>query len=437
MGVILPPGRTTTPEVPHWKGAQEPGVRPCNESAPDPIRRVFAVTQNQNKVFRKFQKRKKVNLSCPYYGHHQEESARAVSSFCRNCDEHFRIEKGTTMAIPGLRVAGIAEINPHERTGPRVPFEWGDRDKGEDEVEIRGDDIPRESWIATQEDDGQPHPLPESGDGDAEEPTGISAGAFFGLVEEEDLDDAGGEVPSIGAEAQGAEVLAEGSMEALIGENIPVETPEKEKMPPNYVPPENRKRASERGSTFDFRCFRCYHIQSVSRFAKSTQCERCSVYINLANYEVRAQKSYTLRTRGDITLSRKGGLENCEVACHQLTVDGTIDALVDCSGDATFRKFGIVRGHLYCRRIHIDKNCEVEFPDGVMAQLTDIKGCLKGDLTCSRKVRISRSGTIESDVKAVEIALKKGATVTEEVVTDPEISTELPVKKGTNPSIIG
>ena len=175
----------------------------------------------------------------------------------------------------------------------------------------------------------------------------------------------------------------------------------------------------------------------MSRFAKSTQCERCSVYISLANYDVRAQKSYTLRTRGDITISRKGGLKNCEVAYHHLTVNGTINALVDCSGDATFRKSGIVRGHLYCRSIHIDKNCEVEFPDGVMAQRADINGCLKGDLTCSRKVRIGRSGTVEGDVKAVEIALKEGGKVTGEVVTDPEISTELPVKKGTNPSIIG
>ncbi len=342
------------------------------------------------------------------------------------------------MASPGLRVSGIAEINPHDQIGPRVPFEWGDRDKGEDEGEIRGDGILGESWIATQKDDGQPRPLPESGEGDAGELIGISIGAFIDLVdEEENLDDAGGEVPSIGAEAQGAEILAEGSMEALLGENTPVETPEKEKMPPNYVPPENRKRASEGGSTFDVRCFHCYHIQVVSRFAKSMQCEKCSVYISLANCEVRVQKSYTLRTRGDISVSRKGGLKSCEGACHHCTVNGTIDALVDCSRDATFRKSGIVRGHLYCRKIHLDKNCEVEYPDGVMAQRADINGSPKGDPTCSRKLRIGRSGTFEGDVKAVEIAFKEGSMVTGEVVTDSEISTELPVNKGTNPSIIG
>lgn len=79
-------------------------------------------------------------------------------------------------------------------------------------------------------------------------------------------------------------------------------------MPPNYVPPEQRKKASESGSTFEVRCFRCYHIQQVSRFAKSTQCERCSVYISLANYEVKAHKSHTLRTRGDIVIAKRGSL---------------------------------------------------------------------------------------------------------------------------------
>ncbi len=390
-------------------------------------------------MFGKPHRIKKRNLTCPYCSHKQEEPSLAISSFCKSCGDHFRIRKGIAFASPGLRVSGITEIRKPGEKANLLPFDWA---KNPDTDSRPGEGIKEQAhegaWLqSSEEDDGEPRPLPKQEDLEHETPVGISAGAFFGLTSEDNREEQDDSDATIGQKSQGKETLAEGSMEALIGPLTPAEAPEKEKMPPNYVPPERRKKATDSVSGFDVRCFRCYHVQSVSRFAKSTQCERCSAYISLANYEIQAHKSHTLRTRGDIVIGRRGGLKNSEIACHHLTVNGSIDAFVDCSGDATFRRSGVVRGHLYCRRILIEKNCEVEFPDGVMAQRAEIHGKLVGNLTCSGKLKLFRNGSVRGDVRAVEIDSKDEQAITGESTIDPVTSTDLPVKMGFNSSVIG
>ncbi|MEM9017526.1 MAG: polymer-forming cytoskeletal protein [Verrucomicrobiota bacterium] len=384
-------------------------------------------------MFRKFQKSKEISLTCPYCGHVQNEPALVISSFCQKCGEHFRVRKGKAVPNPSLRVSGISEITA-DGDSPMPPaevFEWKEAEESE------SPETSSESWVVTA-DDANPdlRPLTRPGsDVDAEE-TGISAGAFFGLAEEDPILDEEETDMSLGEKAQSREQLAEGSFGALIDSQGPVVVPETGKMPPNFVPQEKRRKSADPGADFEVRCFRCYHKQMVSRFAKSTQCERCSVYISLANYEVRTVKSHPLRTRGDITIGRRGGLRDCEIACHHLTVNGSIDAFVDCSGDAVFRSSGIVRGNLFCRKLMIEKNCEVTFPDGVLAERAEIQGKLLGDLTCSGLARVSRSGWISGDLRAVDIEVKEGGKVEGETKIDPDTTTDLPVKMGFNPSII-
>lgn len=383
-------------------------------------------------MFRKLNKSKKITLTCPSCGETQEEPSLVISSFCKACGEHFRVLKGKAIPNPGLRVSGLAEVRASEKES-EAPFVWNDPEEAAETEET-----PDDAWVISAEDkDRQAKPLPRPEEKSGEEEEGISAGAFFGLAEEEESEPESETHSTLGDQAQSKETLAEGSMAAMIESQSPVIPENAEKMPPNYQPPEKRRRSSDATTELEVRCFRCYHVQQVSRFAKSTQCERCSVYISLANYEIKTQKNHTLRTRGDIVIGRRGGLKKCEIACHHLTVNGVIDAFVDCSGDAVFRHSGVVRGNLYCRKLLIEKNCVVEFPDGVMAEKAEVQGQLVGNLTCSGPVRITRTGTVSGDVHAVEIDLKDGAAISGESRIDPDTSTDLPVKMGFNPSVIG
>jgi cytoskeletal protein CcmA (bactofilin family) len=391
-------------------------------------------------VFRKFHKNKKVELSCPYCGHLQNEPATAISSYCRECSEHFRIIKGIATPNPGLRVSGIAEVEEKHPVRKEEPQKARPKQKGKKaakEKNAAADVKTEESWLVSAEESGEgarPLPRPEKSE---EKEEGISAGAFFGLTEKEENESDKPEEGGIGIKAESRDKLSEGSIAALIESQSSPAPAEKGKMPPNFVPPEKRKKLVDANADFKVRCFRCYHTQHVSRFAKSTQCERCSVYISLANYEIKAPKKHSLRTRGDMVIGRRGAMRDCEIACHHLTVNGPIDALVDCSGDAIFRHSGVVRGNLYCRKLVIEKHCVVEFPDGAMCQQAVVGGRLVGNLTCSGTVRISRTGSIEGDLAAIDLELKEGGSISGKKTLNPDISTDLPVKMGFNPSIIG
>lgn len=383
-------------------------------------------------MFHRFYRSKSVLLDCPYCGNTQPEPAIVVSSYCRECGEHFRVHKGKAIASPGPRVTGIAEIRtPGKKKKPS-------RNPVSDEVEASED-----AWqVKAEEKERGARPLDKPDTEEDKSPEGISAGAFFGLVEEKEVENTSSSKKPLGREAQSREILGEGSMGEMLhtpADSEPVtEMPEKEKMPANYKPPGAKKKRSESAADIPVRCFRCYHIQNVSRFAKSTQCERCSVYISLANYEIKAQKSHTLRTRGDILISRRGGLiGNSEIACHNLTVNGAIEARVDCSGTAVFRHSGTVHGQLYCEKLIVEKNCEVRFPDGVKTQKAEIQGHLVGNVTSSGNVRVSRSGILEGNVLATDVLVKEGGRITGESKIDSNVSTDLPLKMGFNPTIIG
>lgn len=381
---------------------------------------------------------RKTDLTCPYCGHLQQEPAAVISSFCRSCGEHFRVRRGVAYASPGLRVSGIAEIRPpRKRTLP--PLAPSTTVPPDNQGVGLGD-----SWMVSASDPASgANPLPEPAS-PPEDEIGLTAGAFFGLGAPAtggsglpDENDAG-ETPSLGSESQGREALSQGSMGALIAAQKTVVVAEKEKMPPNYAGPEERHKREESVPEFPVRCFRCHHLQNVSRFAKSTQCERCSAYISFANYEIKQVKSHTLRTRGDILIARKGGLiGNAEIACHHLNVGGAIDATVDCSGDAVFRHSGTVRGHVHCEKLVVEKGCEVRFPDGVMANRAEIAGHVIGNVTCSGKVRITRTGLVEGDLAAVDLELRDGGSITGETRIDPDTTTLLELRKGFNPTLIG
>ncbi len=367
-------------------------------------------------MFGKRHRSRKLDLACPSCGHPQQEPARVVSSFCRACGEHFRVSKGVAVAYPGLRVSGIAELgeNRRGRTEDRLPA----------------------LAIGVVEEEEFPHGL-EAASG---EESAMSAGAFFGFAAVPDEAPSPPEPthPGIGIEAESRVALGQGSMAALIGAQRTVVLAEREKMPPNFVPSGPQRRRDEAVPEIPVRCYGCHHVQQVSRYAKSTQCERCCTYISLAHYEIRTVKSHTLRTRGDIVVGRKGGLvDGSEIACRNLLVNGAIDATVDCTGDAVFRHSGTVRGRLHCERLVVEKGCEVRFPDGAMTERAEISGRFIGDLVCSGKALVARTGVVEGDLAAVEVDLKEGGRISGETRLDPATSTVLPLRKDFNPAVIG
>lgn len=404
-------------------------------------------------MFLKRQPKGRIDLACPACGFVQSEPAAVFSTFCRACGEHYRVKRGKVVARPGVAPSGIVKPLATARPGedllpaPDSPASAPPPDRDDHWLRSAEDGEEALRSLSTPEDE-------EGEEGDA----AIATGAFFGLGgkggsdqsaakeskspadairEGDEADSAAPEAEGRGAEAAehggggsdeapvalgrnavGRDALGSGSFGALIEGQRTAAPSGPSQMPADYEPQEGKPSAAL--SAFEVRCFRCFHTQPVSRYAKSTQCARCSTYISLADYEIRARRSHTLRTRGDIVIRRRGGLRDCEIACHHLTVGGSIDARVDCSGDAVFRRGGLVRGHLYCRKLIVEKGAEVEFPDGAKAEHAEIHGRIVGDLVCGGLARVHRSGSVSGDLVAASIEIRDGGRVEGETRVDPE-----------------
>lgn len=184
------------------------------------------------------------------------------------------------------------------------------------------------------------------------------------------------------------------------------------------------------------RCFRCNHCQWESKHAESTQCGRCNTYISLADYHIRQATDRVIRTRGNVTVHRRGSLIGSELACRDLLAMGTISTKIDCSGEARFKYSASVNGNLYCETLIVEKGTIVEFSEGVFSESVKIYGTLRGDVTCAGLVEVTRTGILDGDVTARSMDLHDGGTLTGEMTLEPDLKVRLPEVKGYDPSII-
>jgi cytoskeletal protein CcmA (bactofilin family) len=406
---------------------------------------------------------KKIDLLCPACGHLQSEPSRVVSTYCRACGEHFRVFKGQAIPKPPARASGI--VDPMARKTVPTPFQ--ETTESEPEAGPAGGAAGPFAWLKSSEDaPGTVRPLLPITPPTPERTVGIAAGAFFGLeldkpveksspainpteisdhtIEEENtagfeanfVPEPDGPDPSLGLEAQPASLLTRGTFATLFGNKSPSALPPRDRMPHDYRPQPRRLFFHQAPRERSVRCYRCYHIQSVPLTAQSTQCQRCSVYINLSNFEIKVRRNQSLRTRGDIEIDRGGALVLCEVACHNLTVKGVIDAKLDCSGEVIFRHSGSVQGSLHCESIRVAKRCEVTFADQVMTESAEITGTFLGSMTCSGLVRVRPGGIITGAVRAREIQIDAGGEIHGPQTIDPDTTTDIPLRTGYNSTVI-
>lgn len=391
--------------------------------------------------------RKEIRITCPACRAEQTEPALAISSFCRVCGSHFRIEKGVAVIPPGIRYSGIVEsigessetAEPESTLGseaiaPAVPVVAGNRGVGQTWMEV--DDEP----VA----ESPTEPTEKSGpNGQGRRRKGRKGRARKNGAAKADPDGkknatASEKTPAaqtppesesapLGKDAQPVETLKMGNMSAMLGDSLEalrVPGPEDEdfrpKMPPGFLPGAGRRKVEAEAR--QVRCFECHHQQSVSLAATSTQCARCSVYISLADHEISSPWSQNIRTRGDVWVRKRGAVTGCDVACHHLEIDGRISASVDCSGVAHFRHSGRVMGHMHCQKLVVEKKCEVIFPQGVWAESVDVYGTVVGNITCAGTIRIMKNGRVEGDATARAVDLKDGGELSGRMSIQSDLS---------------
>ena len=351
----------------------------------------------------------------------------AVSSFCRSCGEHFRIEKGTAMPTAGVRVSGVVPMREETADVETLePITAAESQKLSETL--------RQLDAAVHNDEKAPSAglgqtlirlsEPEA-EGGAEEVRAVQP------IPEEPPSDK----PQLGSEARPVETLRQGTVSVMFGgmmerlsSVVGSATGFRPKMPATFVPDDPKKKGGPEKR--QVRCFSCNHRQWVSVVASSTQCERCSVYISLADHDITTPSSHNIRTRGCVRVKRKGSLMGCDIACHDFEVDGQVSASVDCSGDAIFRHSARIMGSMHCSHLLVEKRCEVSFPQGVVTDSVDVHGTVLGNVICGGTIRIHKTGSIQGNATARAVDLKDGGLLTGKMFIQQHLVTELPEKKG-------
>lgn len=305
-----------------------------------------------------------VKAICPHCGADQLESSMAVSTFCRNCGEHFKLSpvpKSAGFSLGGLfggrrktSVLNPSVSEPGARSTPALR-------SGEDEG-FAAEDI---------------------GDGE------VSQRREPAIKRAPDHDSWG-----------------EGAVEVTSSGHVVVEGP-------SALPPSGKPFKPKQHSPTDraVPCVDCKEISYISPHATSTICPHCSAYVSLQNFDIRNHRRENIKTRGDVTIHKKASLTATGIVCSKLTVYGQVSGKIDCAGDAFFKSSGKVIGSMRCKNLTVHKSSNLEFIPGIRAETAQIDGKVSGDIICEGTINISKKGAVIGDCIAPSIKMEDGGVL--------------------------
>lgn len=298
-----------------------------------------------------------IELTCPLCGFVQVEPRLVLTTFCRKCGEHLRIEKGG-------RVVASARINPvPSSVYPAAPETL-------------------QAAPAVAEESKPPPVDPE-------------------------------EVPRLGmAPSPTDPVAVAGDPEvALPMPNIR----RRRSIPPPPAPVSqdlsHRLRDSGGSRQHYFReieCFDCCKRFKVGRSTRTANCPACGAHVCLEDIELNANSTQAIRTRGDVLIGKTGNIQAAEVRCRDLKLFGVLSAAIECSGEFLVRATGTIIGEVHCRRLVIDKGCDIHFMNSIFAEEVEVRGRILGHIQCSGSVSIGATGLVQGDVKARAVSIEPG-----------------------------
>lgn len=298
-----------------------------------------------------------IELVCPLCGAVQQEPRLVLTTFCRKCGEHLRVEKNG-------RVVASARINPVPSSVYPAMSET---------------DSPAPATAKVAENDATGRVAPESLPEPVEAPAG--RGNLAGVRDDDE------------------EVSATGVRR--IGRGGPP--------PPQSVPNRQRDQGGSRQHYFkEIECFDCRSRFKVGRSARSASCPSCGGQVCLDDIDISINSTNSIRTRGDVLITRAGNLQAAEVRCRDLKVFGVLSAAIECSGEFLVRATGTIIGEVHCHRLVIDKGCDIHFMNSIFAEEVEVRGRVLGHIQCSGPVTIGATGLVQGDVKARAVSIEPG-----------------------------
>ncbi len=163
-----------------------------------------------------------------------------------------------------------------------------------------------------------------------------------------------------------------------------------------------------RETTRDISCFSCGATQQVSSAAESTQCPKCSSYIDLRDFKIAGAFGRSIQTQGDVIISSKGDVTSQRILCGGAVIEGKMRGQMVCTGTVTVKAWDKVLGGIEAQKIVIDKKCQVEFSKPLKSPDIEINGKVTAHIQCDGRVTVQKKGWLMGSVHAKSIVVEKG-----------------------------
>ena len=173
-------------------------------------------------------------------------------------------------------------------------------------------------------------------------------------------------------------------------------------------------------------CIECDAVHKVAPSSTSTICPGCSTYIDLRDIGIKDRTNQRIRTRGNVTVEKKGALLGSSIHCGNLTVFGTVTGSIYASGDVALKADGRIIGEIRCRRLLLDRKCEVQCLQLVQAEIIEIHGHISGHFRATRLIALSRHASLTGSATAQTISVEPGGMLNGQVLVHPPDSARRP-----------
>lgn len=199
----------------------------------------------------------------------------------------------------------------------------------------------------------------------------------------------------------------------------PPETAPKPPAPPPTPPSEYRPKATFReilqrlldppAPPRQLTCFACAHHFTASGNAQSSQCPKCCGYLSLLDHEINSLWERSIKTCGNVVIRKNGIFNAASLTCHDLTLLGSINCPVICTGNLIIRTHAKINFPVRCRNLMVEKGSRVEFLGSVHAETARIHGTARGQLNCTGPVTLEKRSQFHGLVRTTSLVAHPGA----------------------------
>lgn len=371
-----------------------------------------------------------IEVVCPSCGAAQYEPRLVVSTFCKTCGVHLRLEKKKVIASAVSKAGGRPEVLvPTRQPVPMNPPSAPVSAPAATAPLVRPSTVPLTPLTPVA-----PVPLP----GLPEFAPDISETGELGLgmmlqaavgslapvpktnaVAPEPMPPPTPEPPSeampeaVTFESESINPVSTAEPVARVASHVPTAIAElmqqSTQNPPTGTLQKMREQGAFRQQYFkEAECFDCSNKFKVGRSSRSANCPSCGAYISLEDIELNLPSSQAIKTRGDVMIRKRGHLTAAHLYARDLRCYGLIEANIFCSGDATFKTTGTIIGEVKCKKFLVEKGSEITFMNPVHADEVEIHGVITGHVYSKGPVIIGNGGAVNGDVTARSVSIEPG-----------------------------